>query len=178
MADVAERAGVTKPTLYKYFGDKAAIYRESLQWEASRAQTFLIDRYTRAPHTSISAEVAADVDAFFDYARAHPAGFRLLLELTDSGPGSDIRDELVDNLTTHLAGRMADHLGSGEPGSALRQVAAMIIGASIYSARQSIAGPTPDPGTASALASTFIAGGLEALTALHVNQSDDTSVVR
>ena len=92
MADVAERLGVAKPTLYKLAGSREALVRTCVETEAERLLGHLHERVRgEAPATEVLRAVEA-------YAEDSPGGFRLLFERR----GDDARDALL-RMETRLA---------------------------------------------------------------------------
>src|SRR3954469_7655660 len=71
MAEVAERLGVAKPTLYKLAGSREQLVRACIETEAERVLGHLHGR------DAVLAEVTRALDA---YAGDSPGGFRLLFE--------------------------------------------------------------------------------------------------
>ncbi|WP_082079772.1 TetR/AcrR family transcriptional regulator [Williamsia herbipolensis] len=163
VAAIATRGNTTKPTLYKHFSDKATLYERCLEREFEHARQHLFAAYGRAEDLTIDDEVAADVAAFFDYAAARPHGFRLIVEMRDAGPPSDLRDRFNEAIVSRVADRMGAVVGVDPEAPAIRQLAAMVVGASVYAARESLLVSGVDPGEAIAIAARFIAGGLRAL---------------
>ena len=90
MAQVAERLGVAKPTLYKLAGSREALVRRCVETEAERVLDHLYGSDAGLP------EVVSALDA---YARDSPGGFRLLFERR----GPDVEDALR-RLETRLGG--------------------------------------------------------------------------
>jgi AcrR family transcriptional regulator len=76
MDEIAQRAGVTKPMLYRYFGSKEDLYAAYLRMTGRE----LIDR-VRAPETqnqSPQARLRAGLRAFLSYVAEHRAGWTVL----------------------------------------------------------------------------------------------------
>ena len=92
MAEVAERLGVAKPTLYKLAGSREALVRACVETEAERLLGHL---HERVRGEAAAGEVVAAVEA---YAEDSPGGFRLLFERA----GDDARPA-VRRLETRLA---------------------------------------------------------------------------
>ncbi|GAB3559326.1 TetR/AcrR family transcriptional regulator [Spelaeicoccus albus] len=84
MARIAERAGINKERLYKYFGDKRALFETVLTDELGKlAATVLVDD----PGTQGVGEFAGRT---FDYHTDHPELIRLLQwEGLSGGPAAD-----------------------------------------------------------------------------------------
>jgi AcrR family transcriptional regulator len=171
VVEIARRAHTSKPTIYKHFGDKAGLYRSCLESEIAVAREFLFDAYTRAESESIADEVTADVVAFFDYARERPHGFRLIVDDTHRGPGGESAQDFTDSVIDRIVRRLAARTGLDTSSTALRQIAAMLVGASVYSAREALLVSHADPAAASRLASDFMSGAV--LHLAHPPSGDD-----
>jgi AcrR family transcriptional regulator len=95
MAQVAERLGVAKPTLYKLAGSRDALVRACVETEAERLLGHLHD------HPAAVRAVAA-------FAEDSPGGFRLLFERRGPEAGEAVRR--VETRLAQLAG--CDALGA------------------------------------------------------------------
>lgn len=77
--EIAEAAGVTKPTLYHYFGSKGGVLQTLL------IETFheLDEQVQRAVeyHGDLTYCLTQVVQTYFQFARSHPSAYRLLLSL-------------------------------------------------------------------------------------------------
>ena len=85
--ELVEAAGVTKPTLYHYFGNKAGVLRSALQ--APTAE--LLEGVTQeAQYTGdLPRNLNRIVRATFHFAVGHPTFYRLLLALWFAPPDSE-----------------------------------------------------------------------------------------
>ena len=81
MARIAERAGINKERLYKYFGDKQALFETVLTDELDKLAASV------APVPSGFEEIGEFAGRTFDYQAAHPQLVRLLLWEGLSGGG-------------------------------------------------------------------------------------------
>ncbi|MEH3153898.1 MAG: TetR/AcrR family transcriptional regulator [Gordonia paraffinivorans] len=167
LVEIARRAHTSKPTIYKHFGDKAGLYRSCLESEIAVARAFLFDAYARAESDSIADEVTADVVAFFDYARERPHGFRLIVDDAHRGPGGEAAQTFTDSVIDRIVRRLAARTGLDTSSMALRQIAAMLVGASVYSAREALLVSRADPAAASRLAAEFMSGAVVHLAGRH-----------
>lgn len=86
MADIAERAGVSKPVLYQHFSSKLELYLALLEEQIDR----LIQRIRTVLSTTTENQtrVAGAVGAYFDFVASEGESFRLLFE-------SDLRNDPV-----------------------------------------------------------------------------------
>jgi AcrR family transcriptional regulator len=90
MDAVAAEAGVTKPVLYRYFGDKAAL----VQALGERGSEFLLARLLPAINSDnpAQARVRDAVNAYFAVIDEHPNLYLLLLRPGAAEPGVHRRD--------------------------------------------------------------------------------------
>jgi AcrR family transcriptional regulator len=91
MARIAERAGINKERLYKYFGDKQALFETVLTDELDKLAASV------APVPSGFEEIGEFAGRTFDYQAAHPQLVRLLL--WEGLSGGAVADE--ENRTAH-----------------------------------------------------------------------------
>src|SRR5438034_8238696 len=90
MARIAERAGINKERLYKYFGDKQALFETVLTDELDKLAASV------APVPSGFEEIGEFAGRTFDYQAAHPQLVRLLLwEGLAGGPVADEANRTV-----------------------------------------------------------------------------------
>jgi AcrR family transcriptional regulator len=84
---IVEEAGVTKPTLYHYFGSKQRLIEIIFQEEGSA----LIQQVGEA--TAYNGDIRGSIQrvmiAYFEYAQAHPMFYRMLLTMWFAPPSSD-----------------------------------------------------------------------------------------
>src|SRR6516164_7704169 len=84
MARIAERAGINKERLYKYFGDKRALFERVLSDELDRLAASV------TPLPDGLEGIGEFAGRTFDYHAAHPELVRLLLwEGLSGGPAAD-----------------------------------------------------------------------------------------
>jgi AcrR family transcriptional regulator len=83
IADIGERAGISKSVLYHYFGSKAGLY-EAIADTQGRA---LIERVAEAvPSDPEAPRLRAGVDAFLTFLTERPAAWRLLVRDPPADP--------------------------------------------------------------------------------------------
>jgi AcrR family transcriptional regulator len=116
MTSIAAEAGITKPILYRHFGDKGGLFAA------------LADRHTEALLVSLRAalqqpgsrreRVTRTVDAYLAAIEAEPQVYRFLVHSDEAaGPDSSVR-----SFTRRLSALLAEGIGaeSGVPGSGVR----------------------------------------------------------
>ncbi len=166
MARVARRANSTKPTLYAHFGSKDQLFATLLERESNALRDWLFDAYEAAATLPAADAIRADVSAFFDYAAAHPNGFRLLFGADNTGLVSSVRQRLLDEITAQIAGRLRDYQDATRPVTAVHlQVAAMVVGVALHGAEHAMAKHPTKMVSSSNLAASFIVGALLGLDA-------------
>lgn len=165
MAELAAGAGVTKPTMYAHFGGKDDLYAACVRYQSEIAQAYLFAAYDTAADFSIDDEIAADMKAFFAYVGEHPEGFALLVGPQPVGAASDRRESLLAAITDRIAVQMAVRVDLDASSPAIRQLAGMTVGASLFAASQLKSDKSADPDTAAVLASVFVTAGIRELHA-------------
>ncbi|MDG3011396.1 TetR/AcrR family transcriptional regulator [Rhodococcus sp. D2-41] len=172
MEQVAAKANSTKPTLYAHFRAKDALYEACLVREASTAQRWLFRRYAEAAQLGLEEQIRADVRAFFDYAAAHPYGFRLLFgaeqdpgaDRTRQDPGADrTRQDLWESVTAQLSRLIGSYVaGQGRPAAewAARIMAEMTSAAVVSGTRSALSADAGNRAAAAELVAAFITAGL------------------
>jgi AcrR family transcriptional regulator len=103
IAEIAEAAGTTKPTLYARLGSKEEIYLRLVEREAERFKSLLADAYQRAAALPLPELVGLSVRAFFDFARRERASFDLLFRSEPGRPGPEIGRRAVDEVIDRIA---------------------------------------------------------------------------
>src|SRR5213080_1037778 len=116
MAEMAERLGVAKPTLYKLAGSKDELIRACIEAETERVAGHLHDRLSGAS----GAWVSEALRAIAAYAEDSPGGFKLLFERR----GPDVQDALR-RLEARVADLVRRHAAAAHPDL----VAAALLGA-------------------------------------------------
>lgn len=85
--EIVERAGVTKPTLYYYFGSKLGLLRHLLEAGYQKLEDSMIEAVKEGESLSVILYKVARV--FFDYASAQPKFYLFMLSLFYSGREND-----------------------------------------------------------------------------------------
>jgi AcrR family transcriptional regulator len=105
--EVCARAGVTPPTVYHHFGDKAGLVDRVVDERFAEFDRAFERR--AAPHDPVEA-LRWGFDRYVEYGRLHPAHYRLMFEPRRARPtpgGSASYDRLRRNLVAvHAAGRL------------------------------------------------------------------------
>jgi AcrR family transcriptional regulator len=105
--EVCTRAGVTPPTVYHHFGDKAGLVDRVVDERFADFDRAFERR--AAPHDPVEA-LRWGFDRYVEYGRLHPAHYRLMFEPRRARPtpgGSASYDRLRRNLmVVHAAGRL------------------------------------------------------------------------
>jgi AcrR family transcriptional regulator len=164
MSAIADAGNSTKPTLYAHFGDKDALYARLLQREADLCRGLLFAAYQRNADLDLRAQVYADTEAFFDYARAHPAGIRLLFGADFGSAAARVRERLVADVDRQIYERICGYTGrpTAQRNADEWQVAAMLVGVAVAGARHAIDNDL-DLTRACVLACAFSAAALDKL---------------
>ena len=104
MNAIAAEAGITKPILYRHFGDKSGLYRALAERHT--------DALLAALRTALDApsdrreRVAATIDTYLGRIEAHPQVYRFLMHPAESEQGFDAGQQ-----TAPLLRRLGEELG-------------------------------------------------------------------
>jgi AcrR family transcriptional regulator len=103
IADIARRAGTTKPTLYARLGSKDEIYLQVVQREAELFGRWIAEAYGRATELPLGELAAVGMQPLFRFAAERPEGFDLLFrgDKTGDRPAS-LRRDVVNGVTREL----------------------------------------------------------------------------
>lgn len=133
MDDIAARAYMSKPVLYRYFSSKIDLYLEVLQKHIDALVSAV--RAALGATTSNQQRVHAAVAAYFDFVDDDPHGYRLLF---DTDPSNDPRvRHRVRSATEHCVDAVCDAVvrDSGLGPYHARLLAVGVVGASQVAAR-------------------------------------------
>lgn len=147
LADIAARAGITRPSLLYHFGSKEELYRACVERSFGRLASALAT-VMLAPQPFL-ARLRATIRAYGEFLAAEPAIARIVLrELVDgSGPGADILIKqvapLVDGVEAFVRTQGAELLRAGVPvRAAIMQIAGdMLLRAAAGPLRPPLWGP-------------------------------------
>lgn len=116
MAAIAAEAGITKPVLYRHFGDKGGLYAALAERHTERLLAVL--RAAMAAGGERRDRVGRAVDAYLASIAAEPEVYRLLLHSTAAAPAQGQVRSFLRRLSDLLAAEMAAELG--QPVTSLR----------------------------------------------------------
>lgn len=160
--EIARRAGITKPVLYNRFGNKEALFAAAVAAEAARLADHVLSRYEVAETLPPAQAMRVRMAAIFEYAKARPAGFRLLhhpsvATPTVLGPGIAAVTARTEGLV-----RQALRNRGRRPDPRIAEIlAASLVGMSMSVAARYAAEPDWDSGAAVELMAEFVRGGLD-----------------
>ncbi|MEU2249609.1 TetR/AcrR family transcriptional regulator [Streptomyces sp. NPDC019224] len=105
IADIARRAGTTKPTLYARLGNKEEIYFLVVRREAEVFRGWIADAYEKGSSLPLADLAQLGMDPLFRFAAERAEGFELLFRGEKAGdqPGI-LRREVVNGVTEQLTG--------------------------------------------------------------------------
>jgi AcrR family transcriptional regulator len=86
MAEIAERAGLSKSVIYDHFRSKAELHRALLEREAEALLGNLAAAVPAPDAASAAERLRAGVEAFFRYAEERPVAWRLLIRDAPTEP--------------------------------------------------------------------------------------------
>jgi AcrR family transcriptional regulator len=121
--DVAERAGVSRPLVYRYFpGGKQQLYEAALRSAAEELQN-CFDEPREGP---LPGRLSRALDRYLTFVADHDTGFSALLR--GGGVAETSRTSaIVDGVRRVAAEHILSHLGVSESGSRLRMTVRMWI---------------------------------------------------
>ena len=130
MDEIADRAGVSKPLLYTYFGSKEGLYLAYIE----RAGGELIDRLVnaQAPDRSPASMLRARITEFLSFVEEHDDGWRVLFrELGSTRPFAERVAELRERIARAIRRMLQQGVGScsDHPQEAADAIAHALVGA-------------------------------------------------
>jgi AcrR family transcriptional regulator len=164
MAEIAGRAGTTRPTLYARLGGKEQLYLRVVEREAERFTARLDDAYRQAAALPLPEMVGLAVTAFFDLARYEPSGFKILFRDETGGRALEIGRRAVDEVIDSIAELVtAAVVRAGRtPGRSVQMLASATAGAAIQVCLHSV-DHGRDLDLAEALAARYIEAAMRRL---------------
>jgi AcrR family transcriptional regulator len=127
MDEIADRAGVSKPMLYTYFGSKEGLYLAYIE----RAGGELVERLVGAapPEDQSTAGLKARITEFLAFVEEHGDGWKVLFrELASTRPFAERVAGLRERIAEAIR-RMIDSAGLEHPPPASDAIAHAIVGA-------------------------------------------------
>jgi AcrR family transcriptional regulator len=127
MDEIADRAGVSKPMLYTYFGSKEGLYLAYIE----RAGGELVERLVGAapPEDQSTAGLKARITEFLAFVEEHGDGWKVLFrELASTRPFAERVARLRERIAEAIR-RMIDSAGLEHPPPASDAIAHAIVGA-------------------------------------------------
>jgi AcrR family transcriptional regulator len=117
MASIAGEAGISKPILYRHFGDKGGLYAALAERYTGELLTALQDALHAGRDRRDRVERA--VDAYLAAIERQPQVYRFLVRPDDSADGSVQAQRHVRSFTRRLAAQLADGIAAelGVPSS-------------------------------------------------------------
>jgi AcrR family transcriptional regulator len=130
MDEIADRAGVSKPMLYTYFGSKEGLYLAYIE----RAGGELIERLVGAapPEDQSTAGLKARITEFLAFVEEHGDGWKVLFrELASTRPFAERVAELRERIAGAIRRMVEDGVAScaGYPPAAADAIAHGLVGA-------------------------------------------------
>ena len=115
---IAERAGVSKPMIYAYFGDKDELYATALR--EAYVQIRAAERHLQLDNKSPEAAIRSLVRFTFDHFRSKPWFISMLNTENLRGGETVRRIEDVGSIQSPLIGQLGDVLARGVDGGRFR----------------------------------------------------------
>jgi AcrR family transcriptional regulator len=149
MDSVAGRAGVAKPTLYRYFESKEELFEAAVSAECERLIDHLSSAYERAQELPLHEQIRANTAAYFSYVRENPDTFELLFRgnLDRSSEVSRRIERTFDRVVERMADVFRRQLADRDSpaGQVADVLAAATVGTSYFAARDLMRHPEWDP---------------------------------
>jgi AcrR family transcriptional regulator len=162
MATIAARAGTTKPTLYARFGSKQDLFGAAVgrEYELLKAQLFAA--YETGDDEPFRRRLRRWNDAYFDFVRNRPDGFRLISEGERYPDAAAIVERANSDIVDRIAALVMGVSGRRAPHGA-RLVASMIAGMLRACARDAVGPGQVDLDDAARLSEQFLYSALRGL---------------
>ncbi|TMR94023.1 TetR/AcrR family transcriptional regulator [Nonomuraea basaltis] len=134
IADIAKRAGTTKPTLYARLGNKEQIYLHVVRREAEVFRGWVADAYEKGSRLPLAELAEVGMEPLFRFAAERTEGFNLLFrgEKTGDRPAA-LRQEVVNSVIEQLTGLIKHRQEAFGPdlGSVADALAAACVGVAL-----------------------------------------------
>ncbi|MGV0806628.1 TetR/AcrR family transcriptional regulator [Mycolicibacterium setense] len=161
IADIARRAGTTKPTFYARLGNKEEIYRRVIVREVDVLRSWITDAYEHGVDLPLDDLAETGMEPIFRFAAERPQGFDLLFR---GDRPTDLRQSILRVVTDMLADVIVQRqqaFGS-ELGSNAEPLAAAAVGVAVQVCEHAIDNGN-DLGDAHRLAAHFVASAFRGL---------------
>lgn len=172
MAEIAKRAGITKPVLYDCFsGGKHEIILTLLDREEERILDHLQGILSMTRRMPVGDGISLGLKAFMEYGDINPSAFRLLLNSPDSSdPEIALRTERVTEKIVELMGERAREISdSMEVAPVIGEIfMRSIVGVAYYLARWWIRDKPIERQVIADMVSAWMMKGLEGLVPAEV----------
>jgi AcrR family transcriptional regulator len=169
MAEIARRAGVSKPVVYACFSSKQDLFRSLLDREESRVLTEIAAALPARAGAEPERVLREGLAAFLASVAASPAAYRVALLGEGAAPGPIAarvrrgRDAQIDGVARLVEGWLRDHRVR-EPAEAARLAAYMLVGAAEAGARALLTEPGRfEPATMAAAMAALLVRGQQGL---------------
>jgi AcrR family transcriptional regulator len=168
IADIARRAGTTKPTLYARLGNKEEIYLRVVKREADVFRSWIVGAYERGEELPLADLAEVGMEPLFRFAAERSEGFNLLFrgDMTGDSPAT-LRRDVVNGVTdqlTELIERRQRAFGPPFGATAAAGLAAACVGVAVQVCEHAIDNDRDLP-EAHELAARFVEGAFRSLTA-------------
>jgi AcrR family transcriptional regulator len=165
MEEVAQRAGISKPMIYSYFGSKEGLYLAFI----NRIGTVLLERMRGAapPEAGAVERLEAGITEFFRFVDEHRDGWRVLHAEAATGGGplaeelSDLRRRIAEAIGRLLAASAAKADGARPSGGQLEAEAHAFVGAGESLANWWLSHPEVETATVASWLMRFARSGLD-----------------
>ena len=107
MDEIASEAGISKPILYRHFGDKDGLHRALAE---RYVDALLVDLRAARVTDDPRANIAAGIDAYLAFIEREPEGYRFLLSAAAQPRTSAIVDDFRRRLAVDCAFATAERL--------------------------------------------------------------------
>lgn len=148
MDSVARRAGVAKPTLYRYFDSKQQLFEATIAAECERLLEHLFEADEQAQRLPVQDQIRIAAEACFAYAAEHPEGLQLLFAsaIDRSSAVADRIEQTIGQITNRVAEMFRAGLAAraAPSGQAAEVLAALTVGATGFVARSLVGHPDWD----------------------------------
>ncbi|MFZ3572230.1 TetR/AcrR family transcriptional regulator [Streptomyces sp. BH097] len=105
IADIARRAGTTRPTLYARFGNKEQLHRRVIEREADVFRAWIGDAYEHGTDLSLAQLARTGMEPLFRLATERAEGFDLLFRGDRAGDHpTSLRRQVLGAVTEQLTG--------------------------------------------------------------------------